>query len=1621
MTVDVEEAKAGLIDEAASQVREHLPRGEVAQAERFLRQYYAQVPADDLVERDVIDVYGAALAHRNLGRRRTLGAPRVRVYTPQFETDGWQSTHSVVEIINEDMPFLVDSVTNELSRHGLGIHLVVHPMIAVRRDHEGALLDVLEPGQEGAEDSISESFIHVEVDRQTDHDFINELKNDIERVLGDVRAAVGDWQDMLERVRRVNSELDEHPPPIDPEDVAEAKDFLQWIYDGNFTLLGYREYQLLEHEGKDALMVTPGSGLGILRQADPDAPPSIVELPHEARKRARERKLFVLTKANSRATVHRPNYLDYIGVKRFEDAGGVIGEWRFLGLYTSTAYNTSPTQIPFLRRKVGRVVERSGFPAASHSRKDLEAILESYPRDELFQASTDELYRIAMGILYLQERQRVRLFVRRDTYGRFFSCLVFIPRDRYNTAIRLRMQDLLTEAFEGTSVEYTTRVSESVLARLHFIIRTDADADRSYDVEEIEKRLVAAVRSWSDDLRAALVEELGEEHGIGLFRTYGEAFPGGYRDDTVPRRAVFDIKRLEALERDEDLGMGLYHLLEAPQGFLRFKLYRSGSPMTLSEILPLLEHMGAGVIDQRPYEVNLPDGETRWIYDLGLACGDLGEFETDGIQAAFQETFARVWRHDIEDDGFNRLTLSAGLSWRDIAVLRALSRYLRQTGSRFSQAYMEDTLVANPHIARWLIDLFHARFDPATRLDAPEAVARHIKDLEEALDAVQSLDQDRILRSFLTLVLAMLRTNYYQSSHGRPKAHLSFKLDPSKIEGLPLPRPMFEIFVYSPRVEGVHLRGGKVARGGIRWSDRREDFRTEILGLMKAQQVKNAIIVPVGAKGGFVVKRPPEDGDRDALFEEVKSCYQNFIHALLDVTDNLVDGKVVPPEDVVRYDEDDPYLVVAADKGTATFSDFANAISEEYGFWLGDAFASGGSVGYDHKKMGITARGAWESVKHHFRERGVDVQTTDFTVVGIGDMSGDVFGNGMLLSRNIKLIGAFDHRHIFIDPDPDPEASFQERERLFGVARSSWADYDEALISPGGGVYPRTAKSISLSKEAQRALGIDEAKLAPLEVIKALLRAPVELLWNGGIGTYVKASTESHAEAGDKVNDLVRVDASELRCHVVGEGGNLGFTQRARVEYALASLRINTDSIDNSAGVDCSDHEVNIKILLNAVVAQGDMTEKQRNSLLAEMTDEVGKLVLRDNYQQTRALSNSVTQAVSMVDVHTRYLGHLEQRGKLDREVEFLPNEEEVEERKSNGKGLASPEFAILLAYSKIGLKKELLASDLPEDPYLARELVRYFPEPLRERFSAEMERHRLRREIIATRVANAVVNTSGITFVFRLGEETGAAAPDIARAQTVAREIFDMESLWSEIERLDHQVDAATQTAMILEGRTLVERGTRWLLRHCSRPLDISATVERYKEGTAELTALLPEVLVGPDQTAREEATRRFVQEGVPEELATSVAGLTATFSALDLVEVSGAVDEPVASAAAAYFLLGNRLQLHWLRDCILALPRDDRWQALARDALRNDLYGWHGMLTAEALKSTNAEHDAEDRINAWFGHKGHSQERYRQILDDIRAVCRFDLATLSVALREVRNLAEDGTSPASSGRSGS
>jgi glutamate dehydrogenase len=1605
MSSKPDEAKAGLIEKTVEHARAKLPAEQAARLEAFLRIYYGAVAADDLLERTVGDLYGAALAHLNFAARRTRGEPRVRVYTPQLEEHGWTSTHTVVEIVNDDMPFLVDSVSMELTRLGSGVHLIIHPVVRVRRDEDGQLTEVL-PHDAEAPDCALESFIHAEIVRETDPEHLTQVKAGLERVLADVRAAVKDWQPMVSRAREIIAELEASPPPADAEELAETVALLEWIVDNHFTFLGYHEYDLVTENGADALRRVPGTGLGILRDSSGDH--GLVKLPEEARAIAHATDPLVLTKANSRATVHRPAYLDYLGIKRFDETGEVVGERRFLGLYTSSAYSARPDEIPILRRKARRVRERSGLPPGSHDDKALVEILETYPRDELFQISDDDLFEIAMGILHLGERPRVRLFPRRDTFGRFLSCLVFVPRDRFNTQVRERIQAILSEEFSGTSVDYNVRLSESVLARLHYVIYTRPGTRPDYDVREIEARLVETTRSWADDLLDALVEQLGEERGTALFADYGNAFPAAYRDDFTPPAAVLDVQRMEKLDPAGDLAMALYRPLEAPEDFFVLKLLRSGRPILLSDVLPLLEDLGVKVYDERPYEIDRTGPLDAWIYDFGLTSED-GPIDLESVGEAFKEAFARAWRGEIEVDGFNRLVLRASLTWREVALLRALAKYLRQVGTTFSQRYMEETVAANAGIVRRIVELFRLRFDPAAGEEREAEAESLAAAIEEEIDAVPSLDDDRILRSYLRLVQAMLRTNYFQrTAEGDPKPYLAFKFDPALVPDLPLPRPQYEIWVYSPRTEGVHLRGGSVARGGIRWSDRREDFRTEILGLMKAQMVKNAVIVPVGAKGGFVVKQPP--ADREALREEVVGSYRTLMRGLLDLTDNIVGSEIVSPSDVVRYDGDDPYLVVAADKGTAAFSDVANGIAAEYGFWLGDAFASGGSAGYDHKAMGITARGAWESVKRHFRELGMDIQTTPFTAVGIGDMAGDVFGNGMLLSPHLRLVAAFNHEHVFLDPDPDPEASFAERQRLFTLPRSSWADYDPEKISAGGGVFPRSAKSIPLSPEVRRLLDVEADALTPSELIRAVLTAEVDLLWNGGIGTFVKASTESHLDVGDKANDTLRVDARDLRARVVGEGGNLGFTQRGRVEYALADGRILTDAIDNSAGVDCSDHEVNIKVLLGQVVASGDLTEKQRNEMLVEMTDDVARLVLRNNYRQTQALSLARRQAPSMLGVHVRLIQHLEQAGRLDRELESLPTDEVLGERGAAGGGLVSPELAVLLAHAKIELYDALLASDLPDDPYMANELVRYFPRVLSERFRDRMGGHRLRRELIATYVTNSLVNRAGITFPFRLVEETGAEAAEVARAYTVAREVYDLRGLWTAIEELDSTIAADVQLEMLLEGRKLLERATRWLLRSRPRPLDIVSEIERFAPGAAVLSETLLRVLVGPDRTKLERAAAGYVGAGAPEELASRVAGLGAMFSVFDIVEVATAAGAPLDEVAEVYHSLGARLQLQWLRDEITALPRDNRWQTLARAALRDELYSVHSLLTGEALRAGPPEGEPEERVESWQAASSAGVERTQQVITDIRSGGLSNLETLSVALREVRNLIQSG-----------
>jgi glutamate dehydrogenase len=1574
MLARTDQAKMERLEQVLALVREKVAAESRSAIETFVRAYYLQVDPEDLAQREAADLYGAALSHWNFARRREPGAARVRVFNPSVQEHGWRSTHTVVEIVNDDMPFLVDSVTMEVNRHGLTLHLIVHPV-------------------------IDASYLHVEVDRIVDAPAMEALAADLRRVLGDLRAAVEDWKKMLAKLREIVADLERRAPSVVPAELAEARAFLDWLADDHFTFLGYRCHDLVAMGGNDALKVLSGSALGILREKPQAAvSASFAQLSPQARAYARVKDLVVITKSNSRSTVHRPGYLDYVGIKRYDERGEVCGEHRFLGLYTHTAYHAAPGEIPMLRRKVANVQARSGVARGGHAWKALENILETYPRDELLQIPEQELFDTALGILHLGERQRFRLFVRRDPFERFLTCLIYAPRERYTTDIRLKWQAILIRELNGASSDFNVFFSESMLARVMITVRTTPGKIPEYDVRELERQLAAAARRWEDDLRQALLEAAGEARGNELMRRFGAAFPAAYREDIPARNAVPDCETMAQVLATGALGMKLYRPLEAPPGTLRFKLFRKGKPMTLSDGLPMLERMGLRVLEERPYRVATEEGEPVWIHDFGLDAGD-SEIEIDAVGRLFEEAFGRVHSGEVENDDFNRLVLAARLSAAEIVVLRAYAKYLRQVGFPLSQGFIEQTLAAHPTLARMLVKLFGLRLDPQKADDA--AAAAQVNAIGQALERVANLNEDRVLRQYLALVLATTRTNLW-----RRRPFLSCKFDPAKIPGLPEPKPMFEIFVYSPRFEGVHLRGGKVARGGLRWSDRPEDFRTEVLGLVKAQMVKNTVIVPVGSKGGFVLKRAPSPQDREAFMKEGVACYQDFLRGLLDLTDNLVAGKVEPPPQVRRLDPDDPYLVVAADKGTATFSDYANAMSKEYGFWLGDAFASGGSAGYDHKAMGITARGAWESVKRHFREMGIDTQTTPFTVAGVGDMSGDVFGNGMLLSKHIRLVAAFDHRHIFIDPAPDPEKSFQERQRLFRLPRSSWADYDAALISKGGGVWPRAAKSIPVSAEAKRALGIAADAMAPNDLVNAILRAPVDLLYNGGIGTYVKGSRESHADVGDRTNDALRANGKDLRCKVIAEGGNLGLTQLGRVEYALAGGRINTDAIDNSAGVDTSDHEVNIKILLGLVIAEGELTEKQRNTLLAQMTDQVAALVLRDNYFQTQSLSVAGRIAPQLLDAQQRFMQYLERLGRLNRALEFLPSEEEIAERRTKKIGLATPERAVLLAYSKIWLYDEFLTSDLAQDPWIASALGRYFPQALREAYAGVMPRHPLKREIIATHVVNSMVNRVGSTFVHRLMDTTGAKAPEIVRAYLLQREIFGYVPLWQSIEALDNRVPDATQAELLIEAGRLNVRATSWFLRSPRLKAPMEETIERFRPGVEALYEHLARLLDPQARQHFEAQAARWMQAGVPAGIARRVAALDTLFAALDIAEVAADAGRPVATVAGVYFELGAKLGLGWLRERIGGLPGDSHWQTLAKGAMRDDVAGLARTLARNVVADGQAQ-DAAELVAAWQSRNGASMERATRLLEELRAAPAPDLAMLSVALRELRNLA--------------
>ena len=1558
----------------------------------FIASYFDGVDPDEIVARGPATLFAVASTHwRLLDSGRARHSPRVRVFNPTLAEDGFVSDHTSIQIVQDDMPFLVDSVTMAVNRSGRTAHWIVHPLMLVTRAEDGHVAGIgradLTAGA-ATQDAV-ESLIMVECDRIVGTAERDALGGAIEQVLGDVRAAVEDWQPMCQRVREACEAAAglTLPSPARGEGIA----FLQWLEDRHFTFLGARDYDL-RHDAEGVVLVArDGSGLGILRGA---AQTAETRLPPEAAALIDADDLVLVTKAMTRSTVHRPAWLDYVAVKRFDTQGRVSGESRFLGLYTSSAYTAPVSDIPRVRQSALKVMERAGVVPDSHAAKSLQSILEGYPRDELFQIDLDTLSAHAIGILRLQERQRTRVFARRDPFGRFTSVQVFVQRDRYNTELRVKVGAELMAELNGRSVEFTPTLTDSPLARIHYIVRARGSAPPLAHADALEARIARLAQRWEDECASQMLRAHGEGPGLALAHRFANAFPTSYRENFSAAAAAEDADILAGLNATSPLAVKLYRPLHAEPGILRFKIYNTAK-VALSDSLPVLEKMGARVLDEHPYRIG---DDACWIHDLGLQVPP--DTDLARIMARFENLFMLVWRGQVESDDLNQLVLRTGLDGAGIVVLRAYARYFKQLGFAFSQSYIETTLNRHAGLAQDIVALFHARLDPDLSGDRELQQSAIKARIEAHLAQVASLDEDRILRQFHATVLATSRTNLWQTDpQGRRKPYLSFKLKPRKVPGVPEPKPLFEIWVYSPRVEGVHLRGGKVARGGLRWSDRREDFRTEILGLVKAQQVKNTVIVPVGSKGGFVLKNAPAPSDRDATMAEGIACYRLFLAGMLDITDNVVQGVVVPPPRVVRHDEDDPYLVVAADKGTATFSDIANSVSADYGFWLGDAFASGGSVGYDHKKMGITARGAWESVKRHFRALGVNTQTTDFSVAGIGDMSGDVFGNGMLLSPHIRLMLAFDHRHIFIDPAPDAARSFAERQRLFALPRSGWDDYDKALISEGGGVYARSAKSIRPSPQACAMLGIADAELTPVELLRAILLAPVDLLYNGGIGTYVKASFESHAQVGDKSGDAFRVNGSELRCKVLAEGGNLGCTQNGRVEYAQKGGLVYTDAIDNSAGVDCSDHEVNIKILLGQIVEAGDLTLKQRNDLLASMTDEVGQLVLADNYYQTQALEVAAHRALYLLDGQQRLMQWLEGAGRLNRAIEFLPTDEEIARRRAHKAGLTAPESAVLMAYAKMSVFDELLASNLPDDPFFGRALQAYFPPVLSARFGLAVAGHALKREIIATYITNTVVNRTGATFVNFIAAEAGATAADVVRAFTLAREVFGLELLWDQIDKMDELVPAPLQLDLLGKLIAMSQRAARWMLRARTDNSDLPSLIARYQPAAQALRSQLTGWLPEATQADWQQAWEALAQAGVDAELARGLTALEFTFPALDLADLAQQSDTSLEVAARAYFGIDAVLGLGLWRAQINRLPTDTLWQTQARGSARDDIYLIAGQVTKALL-------NRKESLEPWCERNNRPIQRLRRLLSTISAQTP-DLAPVSVALRELRHLA--------------
>lgn len=1612
MTTAMHSDKKKILNAVCEQISNKLPKKEGLLCAEFTKQFFGTMSTDDIQLWSVEDLYGAALNFWSLIEKKKNEESKIKIYNPDFERYGWKSTHTVVEVLTKDMPFLVESIRNAINRKGFVLHLAVNMGgIRVIRDDKGELKEIVSKEATGDSYQIEAPMFFL-IDRQTDAHILHQLEDELKKVLSEVHLVVKDWMPMRERVVSSVEELEAAKKFCNPEDVKESQEFLKWIENHHFTLLGILDYDLVKQNDKLILDPVKGSGAGIFSAGRPEVQAiNLSDLPKEAQKYFLSKNIITISKSEISSVVHRNTFIDTISIKRFNAKGDVIGERMIFGLFTSAAYYSHIRDIPLLRQKVKRILESSKLDPRSHAGRILLNILETLPRDDLIQGTENDLLEISQGIFHLQDRKRIKLFTRHDAFNRFLSCLVYVPKERYNTELRIAMENILKDMLDASTIVFSTMFSESVLARIHFTIQLKPGSHRPSAtlLNDIERKLIEVGRTWSDDLQTFLIENYGEEQGNHLNNRYRNAFPAGYTSHFNPRVAVVDIKYLEMINEHASLQMNFYRELDDNDGYFRLKLYQKDTTIPLSDVLPIIENMGLRAISERPFSIKLESGDTYWVNEFTMSYPSQQSLDLDDIREHFQMAFSKVWFGDAENDGFNKLVMAAGLNWRAVMMFRAYAKYFKQMGINYSHDYIESALLHNIPLVKKLSQYFDVRFNPSFKGDRTLNQNHLYEEMLQDLEHVSNLDEDKIIRQYIAIIKNTLRTNFYQlNAQGEFKSYVSFKFFSRDIPGMPKPYPKYEIFVYSPRFEGIHLRCSEVARGGLRWSDRKEDFRTEVLGLMKAQQVKNAVIVPNGAKGGFVPKCLDKCTNRDEVWAEGVACYKSFIRSLLDITDNYVKGEIVRPQHVVPYDDVDPYLVVAADKGTATFSDYANEISKEFNFWLGDAFASGGSNGYDHKKIGITARGAWESVKRHFYYLGKDIQTTPFTVVGIGDMAGDVFGNGMLLSEHIQLVAAFNHMHIFLDPNPDTVVSYAERQRMFNLPRSTWEDYDASKISSGGGVFSRSAKYIPISPEIAKRFDIQEERLEPNELIKRLLTSSTELLWSGGIGTFVKSSKESNIDVGDRSNDMIRVNANQLKCKVVGEGGNLGFTQKGRIEYALRGGRMYTDFIDNSGGVSCSDKEVNIKILLDGLVKNGDLTLKQRDIILSDMTEEVAGLVLKENDQQTKAISLLASQAPNQVDLHIRYMDHLEKAGKLDRKIEFLPSTSVLLERKQNDKGLSIPEIAVLNCYSKILLKEEILASNVPEEAFFNEVLVSYFPKQLAKKYADAMQNHPLKREIIATKISNLIVNEMGFTFIYRLQDETGAPASAIVSAYLIARTVLKMDETLNSLELLQNSISAQSMVEVQMLHIRVLRRLTRWLLRTQRRRLNIQATIDKYSGSVQTFRMILPSILSERYRVYFDKRVADFMEKGIPESMSQALATLNGMFAIFDIIEIAFKKAISIETAAAAFFAVGDYLQLDYIRLQIIGYTASNQWESLSREALRDDLDDQQRLLTDTVINEGDDFAIFAQRLKEWSStHRG-LIDRWNHLLDSFKTCNTLTYTMFFVASRDLLDLTQ-------------